>query len=119
MRALAVARGCRAAGVSMLAIDQHAAGGVGSFAARFAALDDQNRRAFFAERDRERKSDDAAADDDHVPSLHFRIVKDVTFSKPLRGIRLVIRSASSATYNPVKDAVLSPFSVEKAEGPRL
>jgi len=58
------------------AVDQHAAGSVGGFAARLSALDDQNAGSAFAQCNREREADDASADDDYVPSLHVGIVKD-------------------------------------------
>jgi|SRR5271169_2329473 len=57
-------------------VDQHAAGCMRGFAARFAALDYQNLRAVLAQSDCERESDDAPADDDYVPGLHPRIVKE-------------------------------------------
>ena len=58
------------------AVDQHAAGGVGGFAAGFSTLDDEDRGAALAEGDGERQADDASADDDYVPSLHRGIVKE-------------------------------------------
>src|SRR5208282_4788557 len=62
------------------AIDQHAAGGMRRFTSRLAALDDQNTGAFSSELYRQREPDDAAANNDHVPVLHLRIVKEsVTF----------------------------------------
>ena len=58
------------------AIDQHAASGMRGFSPRFATVYDQHRRAFLAEFDREREPDDAAPDNDHVPTLHPRIVEE-------------------------------------------
>lgn len=58
------------------ALDQHAAGGVGSLAARLSALDDENAGAASAQRQREREPDDAAANYDYVPNLHLGIVKE-------------------------------------------
>ena len=58
------------------AVDQHAAGGVGGFAAGFSTLDDEDRGAALAEGDGERQADDASAYDDYVPSLHRGIVKE-------------------------------------------
>jgi hypothetical protein len=58
------------------AVDQHAAGGVGGFAAGFSTLDDEDRGAALAEGDGERQADDASADDDYVPGLHRGIVKE-------------------------------------------
>jgi tetratricopeptide (TPR) repeat protein len=49
---------------------------MGGLAARFAAFDDQNSCTFFSQGERERETDDSAADDDYVPKLHFRIVKE-------------------------------------------
>jgi hypothetical protein len=46
------------------------------FAAGLAAFDDQDACTFLAEFNREREADDAAADDDDVPVLHFRIVEE-------------------------------------------
>ena len=58
------------------AVDQHAAGGVGCLAAGFSALDYQNSGAPLAERDGKREANDASANDDYVPGLHFGIVKE-------------------------------------------
>jgi hypothetical protein len=49
---------------------------VGSLAPRFAAFYDQHRSAFLAEFDRQREPDDAAPDNDYVPTLHPRIVEE-------------------------------------------
>src|SRR2546422_516688 len=59
-------------------VGQHAGSGVRRFAARFSALYDQNFRAAFAQRNREREPNDPATDDDDVPSFHMAIVKDWT-----------------------------------------
>ena len=80
MRALAVASGCRAAGVSSRAIDQHAASGVRRFAAGLAPLDYNDTRAFAPELNRQREPNNAAADYDYIPIPHLRIVEEsVTF----------------------------------------
>jgi len=47
---------------------------VRGFAAGLSALDDEDGGAAFAEGDGEREADDAAADDDYVPSLHVGIL---------------------------------------------
>jgi hypothetical protein len=52
------------AGSFEAAVDQHATGRVGGFAAGLSALDDQNGRAAFAQCEGERKADYASADDD-------------------------------------------------------
>jgi len=57
-------------------IDQHAACGMRCFAARLTALDYEDARASSSELNRQRESDDAATDDDYIPILHLRIVKD-------------------------------------------
>lgn len=57
-------------------IHQHASGGVRSFTAGFAALDDENPGAALAKGDGQRQADDAAADDDDVPGLHEVIVEE-------------------------------------------
>lgn len=50
------------------------------FAAGLAALDYKDARASAPELNRQRETDDAAADYDYIPILHLRIVKDsVTF----------------------------------------
>jgi len=46
---------------------------MGSFAARFAALDDQNAHALLAQFNRERQPDDARTDDDDVGRLHVGV----------------------------------------------
>lgn len=58
------------------ALHQHAAGGVGSLAARLSALDDENAGAAPAQGQGEREPYDAASDDDYVPNLHLGIVKE-------------------------------------------
>lgn len=58
------------------AVNQHAAGGMRGFAARFSAFDNQDCRAAFARSNCEGEADDAPADDDYVPSLHLGIVKE-------------------------------------------
>ena len=58
------------------ASDQHSTGSVRGFATGFSALDDQNGGAAPAQGDREREADDAASDDEDIPSLHVGIVKD-------------------------------------------
>jgi hypothetical protein len=58
------------------AVHQHAAGGVGGLAAGFAALDNQNSGSAFSQGNSQREADDAATDDDYVPSLHIGIVKE-------------------------------------------
>ena len=75
-------------GSLQLAIDEHSTCSVGGFTSRFAALDDQNARTFLAELDRERKADNAATDYDHVPILHFCIVKE-RFLSYLAGTKIL------------------------------
>jgi hypothetical protein len=58
------------------AVNQHASGGVGGFAAGLSALDYQNGCATLAQCDGEREADDASADNNYVPSLHPGIVKE-------------------------------------------
>ncbi len=58
------------------AVDQHATGRVGGFAAGFTALDNYDSSPTFAQGDGKREADDAPADDDYVPSLHLGIVKE-------------------------------------------
>ena len=60
------------------AVDQHASGGIGGLAARLSALNYQNAGSAPAQREGEREADDASADNNHVPSLHFGIVKERT-----------------------------------------
>jgi hypothetical protein len=55
-------------------VDQHTAGGVGGFTARLSAFDDQDGGAAFADCNGEREADDAAADNDYIPSLHLGIL---------------------------------------------
>jgi hypothetical protein len=50
------------------------------FAAGLAALDHKDARASAAKLNRQRETDNAAANDDYIPILHLRIVEDsVTF----------------------------------------
>lgn len=58
-------------------IDQHSSGRVRGFAPRFSALDHQNGSAALPQGNRQGKPNDAAADDDYIPSLHCRIVKEL------------------------------------------
>ena len=57
-------------------VDQHSRSCVGSLAARFSPLHDQNADAALVELDRKRDPDNPAADDDYIPALHQHIVKD-------------------------------------------
>lgn len=53
---------------------------MGRFASWFAALDYQDTRTSAPELNRQRETDDTAADYDYIPILHLRIVKEsVTF----------------------------------------
>jgi hypothetical protein len=49
---------------------------MGGFAPGFATLDNQDLGTPFPERNRQRQSDDAAADNNDVPRSHICIVKD-------------------------------------------
>jgi hypothetical protein len=53
-----------------------ASGYMRGLATGFFAFDNQNIRAALAKRDRQRQSDDAAADDDYVPGLHTGILEE-------------------------------------------
>jgi hypothetical protein len=57
-------------------VGQHSGRSVGRFSARLSALNHQNAHASFVQSNRERKSNDAATNDDHVPSLHVNIVEE-------------------------------------------
>ena len=57
-------------------VGEHAGGRVRCLPARLSAFHYQDGDAAFAQRDRERESNDPAADDDDVPGLHVRIVEE-------------------------------------------
>jgi hypothetical protein len=57
-------------------VGQHAGGRVRCLPSRLSAFDYQDGDAPLAQRDRQRESNDPAADDDHVPGLHLGIVED-------------------------------------------
>ena len=84
MRALAVASACRTGRSFNAAIHQHPAGGVRSFSTGFSSFDYKNRRSLLAELQRKREADDAAANNNYVPILHFCIVKDSIGRLPCR-----------------------------------
>jgi hypothetical protein len=57
-------------------VGEHAGGRVRCLPPRLPAFHYQNGDAAFAQRDRERESNDPAANDDDVPGLHLGIVKE-------------------------------------------
>ena len=69
-------KGLKRGGSFQAAFDEHTSGGVGGLAAGFSALDNQNAGAAPAQSQREREPDDAAPNNDYVPSLHLGIVKE-------------------------------------------
>src|ERR1700730_6834034 len=69
------------------AVNQHPARSIRGFSSRLSALDHQNTRALLTEINRERESNDAAADDDPVPILHLRIVEECWTPRNLERLR--------------------------------
>jgi hypothetical protein len=58
------------------AIAQHSGRSMGSFTTQLSALNYQHSHAALAQRNRKRKADDAATNDDDIPLFHFCIVEE-------------------------------------------
>lgn len=87
------------------AIDEHPAGSVRSLASGLSALDHQHLRSTLAQRNRQREADNAAADNDDVPTLHHCIVKETRTDRA--GLALDLKSE---TFELVSLGKLHTFS---------